>query len=186
MKIKKTFKIILLFISLFLIALPFIVSFNGILTKIVEQNLLYGWIQKGIVPLEAKIIGVILLPFGYRFSFSPLNSLLVINGTAMKITWNCLGWQSFLLFFITIIFGFKGKYRLISIVESLLLGVLGTFWVNILRMLFTILLAVHLPPIFRIVFHDYLAAFVTLVWLFFYWWFSYSFVLEEKKIKVLN
>ena len=57
----------------------------------------------------------------------------------------------------------------------------GTFWLNIGRMLFTILLAVHAPPIFRIVFHDYLAAGTTVIWLFVFWWFAYSFILEERE-----
>jgi len=39
---------------------------------------------------------------------------------------------------------------------------------------------VHLPAVFRVVYHDYLAAITTVIWLFFFWWFSYSFVLEEK------
>jgi hypothetical protein len=64
-------------------------------------------------------------------------------------------------------------------VEALGIGILGTFWLNILRMLLTVLLAVHTPAIFRVVFHDYLAAITTVIWLFGFWWFSYSFVLEE-------
>ena len=32
--------------------------------------------------------------------------------------------------------------------------------------------------------HDYLAAFLTLLWLIFFWWFSYSFILEEKPDKL--
>jgi len=181
-KQKKVFIYIILGFCFLIIVLPFLVSTNNILTKVLEKNLLYGFIQDNLVPIEAKMIGAILIPFGYRYTFSPTNSIISVNGVNMGITWNCLGWQSFLLFFITIIVGFRAKYRLFSVFEALLLGILGTFWVNILRMLFTILLAVHTPPIFRIVFHDYLAAFVTLVWLFFYWWFCYSYILLPKVI----
>ena len=35
-------------------------------------------------------------------------------------------------------------------------------------------------PIFRIVFRDYLAAITTALFLLGFWWFSYSFVLEER------
>ena len=179
-KQKKVFVYIFLGFSLVLVSLPFLVSFNEVLTGIVERNLLYEWIQKNIVPVEAKIMGAILIPFGYDYAFSPTNSIIVVNGLNMGITWNCLGWQSFLLLFITLIVGFRGKYTLASILEALGIGILGTFWLNIARMLFTILLAVHAPAIFRLVFHDYLAAGTTVIWLFVFWYFSYSFVLEPK------
>ncbi len=166
--------------SLVLVSLPFLVSFNEVLTKLVEHNFLYLWVQKHVVPLEAKMMGVILMALGYDYSFSPSNSIIVVNGVSMGITWNCLGWQSFLLFFITLLVGFRGRYTLASILEALGIGVLGTFWLNIARMLFTVLLAVHTPAIFRIVFHDYLAAGTTVVWLFVFWWFAYAYVLEER------
>ena len=117
---------------------------------------------------------------GYKYAYSPSNSIIVINNLNIQITWNCLGWQSFLLFFITLITGLKGKYSKVLVLEALGIGVLGTFWLNIFRMLFTVLLAVHAPAIFRIVFHDYLAAGTTVIWLFIFWWFSYKYILEEK------
>src|SRR4030042_2280787 len=178
---KKVFVAIFLGFSLVMLILPFLVTVNDLLTKLLEKNLLYIFIQTQIVPLEAKMMGVILLLFGYKYAFSPTNSMIIVNGVNMGITWNCLGWQSFLLLFITLIVGFRGKYKILSVLEGLGIGILGTFWLNILRMLLTILLAVHAAPVFRIVFHDYLAAATTVVWLFVYWWFSYSYVLEEKK-----
>lgn len=178
-KQKKVFLAILLVLSLVLATAPFLVTFNEVLTRVVEKNLLYIWVQDNIVPVEAKMMGVILMPFGYEYGFSPSNSMIVVNGINMGITWNCLGWQSFLLMLVTFLVGFKGRFSKISILEALGIGVLGTFWLNIFRMLFTALLAVHAPAIFRIVFHDYLAAITTVIWLFGFWWFAYSFVLEE-------
>lgn len=179
-KQKKTFTVILLVFSLVLAVLPFVVSFNEMLVQVMEKNLLYGWIQEYVVPVEAKMMGAILLPFGYEYGFSPSNSVIVVNGVSMGITWNCLGWQSFLLLMVSLVVGLRGRYSKWSMVEALGIGILGTFWLNILRMLLTVLLAVHAPAIFRIVFHDYLAAITTVIWLFGFWWFSYSYVLEEK------
>jgi exosortase/archaeosortase family protein len=180
-KQKRVFLIIFAGFALLLLVLPLVVSFNELLTRLVEHNYLYTGIQKFIVPLEAKMMGALLIPFGYHYAFSPTNSTIVVNGTHMGITWNCLGWQSFLLLFITLLVGFRGQYSKASITEALAIGLLGTFWLNIFRMLFTILLAVHAPPVFRIVFHDYLAAITTVIWLFAFWWFAYSFVLEERQ-----
>lgn len=58
----------------------------------------------------------------------------------------------------------------------------GTFWINLLRIALTVLLAAFAMPVFRIVLHDYLAAIVTITWLFGFWHFSYSFVLEERNM----
>ena len=137
------------------------------------------------VLIEAKMMGVILMPFGYDYAFSPTNSI-IVDGISMGITWNCLGWQSFLLLGVTLAVGFRGRYTKLSILEALGIGILGTFWLNIFRMLFTILLAVHVPPLFRIVFHDYLAAGTTVIWLFLFWWFAYAYVLEERTVSLVS
>jgi exosortase/archaeosortase family protein len=179
-KQKRVFAYIFLGFSLILAVLPLVVTVNEFLTRIVEENLFYLWIQEYVVPIEAKMMGVMLLPLGYKYAFSPTSSSIVVNGLNMRITWNCLGWQSFLLFFITLLVGFRGKYSKFSVIEALGIGILGTFWLNIFRMLLTVLLAVHTPSIFRVVFHDYLAAGTTVVWLFVFWWFSYAYVLEER------
>lgn len=180
-KQKKVFMALIVGFSLLILSLPFLVSFNEVLTKVVEKNFLYTGVQKYIVPVEAKMMGAILIPFGYDFGFSPTNSKIVVNGVNLSITWNCLGWQSYILLSITLLVGFKGRYKKTSIIESLLIGILGTYWLNILRMILTVLLAVHAPPLFRIIYHDYLAAITTIIWLLFFWWFCYSYVLEEKK-----
>jgi len=179
-KQKKVFLAILLVLALVLATAPFLVTINEVLTRIVEKNLLYGWVQEHVVPIEAKMMGAILIPFGYEYGFSPSNSMIVVNGVKMGITWNCLGWQSLLLLFVSLVVGLRGRYKRWSMMEALGIGILGTFWLNILRMLLTVLLAVHAPAIFRMVFHDYLAAISTVIWLFGFWWFSYSFVLEER------
>lgn len=183
---KKVFIALLLCFSLLIAALPFLVTINDLLTKIVENNRLYIFIQNNIVPLEAKMIGAILIPFDYKYAYSPSNAIVVVNGLSLKISWNCIGWQSFLFLFVTFIVGFRGRYSKSSLIEAFLIGILGTFWLNIIRMLFTILLAIHTPAIFRVVFHDYLAAVTTIIWLFIFWWFSYSFVLKERQVSDLK
>lgn len=177
---KKVFLTIILALALVLATAPFLVSFNDLLTKVVEKNRLYGWIQSDIVPVEARMMGGLLLPLGYQYSYSRTNGLIIVNGMTLSITWNCLGWQSFILMLVSMLVGFRGRYRKLSVLVAVGIGVLGTFWLNILRMLFTVLLAVHAPAIFRVVFHDYLAAISTVAWLLAFWWFSYRYVLEEK------
>lgn len=175
---KKIFRTILIGFVFILILLPFLVTFNDLLTRFVQGNMLYLFIERYIVPVEAKMMGTLMIILGYSFSFSPSNSVIVVNGLPIQISWNCLGWQSMLLLLITFFVGLREKYKKSGIYEVLILGILGTFWVNIFRMMTTVVLAVHARPIFRIVFHDYLAAVVSIVWLFFFWWFSYRYLLE--------
>ncbi len=178
---KQIFIYVLLMFVLMLMVLPFVTTFNHAITKLVESNGFYKAIQDTVVPFEAKFMGAILIPFGYNFITHTEG--FTLNGLYMKFTWNCIGWQSFILLVLTFIFGFSKRYTRLSIVEALAIGIIGTFWINIIRMVFISLLAVNLPPLFRIVFHDYLAALVTIIWLFIFWWFVYSFVLETKDVQ---
>ena len=74
-------------------------------------------------------------------------------------------------------------YTFFSKTEAFLIGLLGTFLINLLRITLTVILLVVARPLFAVVFHDYLAAIVTIVWLIVFWWFAYAFVLDEKQIK---
>jgi Na+-transporting methylmalonyl-CoA/oxaloacetate decarboxylase gamma subunit len=55
-KQKKVFIALFLGFSLVMIVLPFLVTANDLLTKIVEKNFLYLWVQNNVVPLEAKMM----------------------------------------------------------------------------------------------------------------------------------
>ncbi|OGV89163.1 hypothetical protein A2Z41_02395 [Microgenomates group bacterium RBG_19FT_COMBO_39_10] len=178
MKEKKTFGIIFALLAIFLAILPFLVSFNEVLTHLVEKLSFYMWVQERIVPLEVKMVGVLISPLGIDY-LAHQNGM-TVNGIYAGMTWNCLGWQSLLLFLITIVFGLRGNYSFWSSFETFLIGLLGTFLVNLLRLVFVVLLLAYSRPLFAVVYHDYLAAIMTILWLFVFWWFSYSFVLNEK------
>ncbi len=179
MKQKTVFKLILVFLVILLMTLPFIVSFNEILTKIVEKAGWYQWIEKKIIPLEVKLVGVILKPL--KIDFVAYDDGFKANDKYAQISWNCIGWQGLLLFLLTLPFGFRAEsYTFFSKIKAFLIGLLGTFWVNLLRISFTVILLVVSQPLYALVFHDYLAAIVTVVWLVVFWWFSYAYVLEEK------
>ena len=184
MKQKRTFIIIFALLAVSLAVLPFLVSFNEVLTHLVERIGVYMWVQEKIVPLEVKMVGVLVSPLS--LDYVAHQNGLTVNGTYAGMTWNCLGWQSLLLFLITLIFGLRGKYTFWSKFETVLIGLLGTFLVNLLRLVFIVLLLAYSRPLFAVVYHDYLAAIVTILWLFGFWWFAYSFVLVEKKYAIMD
>lgn len=180
MKQKRVFQVALAALAIMLMILPFIVSINDILTRTVEKAGWYSWVQEVIVPWEVKLIGVAVRPLGIDYIAYPEG--FKANGTYARLTWNCLGWQSLVLFLVTLPFGFKGgNFTWLSKMEAFLIGLLGTFLINLFRITFTVLLLAFFRSLFAIVFHDYLAAVMTIAWLIAFWWFAYGFVLEEKK-----
>ena len=182
MRQKRVFQIALAALAIMLAVLPFIVSINDLLTRAVENAGWYAWVQRYIVPWEIKLVGVMVTPLGIDFVAHPEG--FTANGTYAHLSWNCIGWQSLILFLITLPFGLKGgDYTRLSKVEAILIGLLGTFLVNLLRIAFTVVLLVYSRPLFAVVFHDYLAAIMTVIWLVVFWWFSYSFVLEERELE---
>lgn len=177
MKEKRTFAIIFALFAILLAVLPFLVSFNEILTHLVESFRLYMWVQERIVPLEVKMVGVLVKPLGIDY-LAHQNGM-TVNGTYAGMTWNCIGWQSLLLLLITLVVGLRGNYTFWSKVETVLIGLLGTFLVNLGRLTFIVLLLAYFRPLFAVVYHDYLAAIMTIIWLFGFWWFAYSFILQR-------
>ncbi|OGD92418.1 hypothetical protein A3C33_04580 [Candidatus Curtissbacteria bacterium RIFCSPHIGHO2_02_FULL_42_58] len=93
---------------------------------------------------------------------------------------NCIGWQSLVLFGLTVFTGFGGKFTKISLLQAFMIGVLGTFLMNVLRITVVALIAFFAGRLPAVIFHDYFSVVVTIGWLFFFWWFSYAFVLEER------
>lgn len=179
MREKRTFTLIFALLAVFLAILPFLVTFNEALTHLVEKFRLYMWVQERIVPLEVRMVGVLVSPLGIDYLAHPNG--MTVNGTYAGMTWNCIGWQSLLLLIITLVVGLRGNYTLVSKIETILIGLLGTFLVNLGRLTLIVIILAYSRPLFAVVYHDYLAAIVTIIWLFVFWYFAYSFVLESKE-----
>lgn len=184
---KKTLLKIFLIISLVLILLPFWTSFQDVLTRFIMQIGLYRSLQNLIVPYELRIVGTLLTPAGFpiRIGHTYIEWAKATGGNeVIYLAWNCVGWQTLVLFGITLITGLSGKHTLSSKGETLAIGILGTYLINVLRLVLVVVVYFLVGRPFGIVFHDYFSNLITLGWLFFFWWFSYSFVLEERQIIV--
>lgn len=177
-KEKLTFKNIFLVLAILLVILPFLTTFSEQLTGIIQKTPLYLFIQNHIVPVEVRIVALILsllqIPVGID-----TNSL-TVAGQPLQVTWNCLGWQSVLFLLVSFFTGLQGAFKLSSKVEAAAIGLLGTFWINILRITFISILGGYFPSVFAVVFHDYFATLITAAWLFFFWYFAYTFVLAPR------
>jgi len=167
------------------LVLPFVVTFNEFLTKIVEAMGFYMYLQNMIVPSLVRMTGAILqYSFGVQTSVS--SSSIYLQGAGLPIevyiSWNCVGWQSLVLFLFTLVTGLQGPYTPRSKVKCLLLGAEGTFLVNLLRIVLSCLLAFHFGYLPAVIFHDYLGTLLLIAWLGIFWYFSFEVVLERKGV----
>lgn len=181
---KKTFQTLFLITAVILLILPTITTFNEVLTSLVMHFRFYTIIQDFIVPVQAKMITVVLRLFG--ISAYPTITGVGIGriqeiGRHVTISWNCIGWQSFILFVLTLITGLQGPYKAYTKFQTILIGFLGTFLMNITRISLVVLIAYYVNQTAGVVFHDYFSTIMTISWLFFFWWFSFRYVLERKE-----
>lgn len=174
--------VLLMFVVL-LMLLPFATSLNEALTRAVEKMFWYEWMQRHIVPYEARVLSGLLDLIPGVVAYANIKGV-EVDGMQIYVTWNCIGWQSFLLLLVSIAAGFGRRFTLPSQIYSLTFGVAGLFLLNVFRMLLTVLLAVYSPRIFIILFHNYLSVFMTIAWLLFFWWFSYTYVLVPRGSKI--
>lgn len=187
MEQKQTFKKLLAGTAILLAVLPFIVTFSAVLTSLFNKVGAYVWLQNIVVPFEARLVAVLLRLVNINGIITPGQSFAMIlervgkPAMPVQLEWNCLGWQSLILLGITLITGLRGHWKTMSKLEVILLGVLGTFLVNVFRMAFVASMAYYVDEIAAMIIHDYLAALAALLWLIFFWWFSYSFILEPKE-----
>lgn len=173
--------------AILLAVLPFVVTFSAVLTEIFNKIEAYVWLQDKIVPFEARMVAVLLKAVKINGLVTPGNHFAMLlerpgqSYLPVALEWNCLGWQSLLLLGLSFATGLQGKWKALSKVETIILGIVGTFLVNVFRMAFITGLAYYINSVAAMIVHDYFAAFIALVWLIFFWWFSYSFILESKK-----
>ena len=178
--IRKTFSYLFLVLVVILMLLPFVTTFNELLTRIVENSLLYKPIQKYVVPYEVMLVRTIVSWFGIVTIPGTVSYIKNGANSGAFISWNCIGWQSFIILLLSLKTGLEGRFSFFSRIEVLAVGLIGTFMINIFRISLIIILLYYFGRVPAAIVHDYAAVFISLVWLFGFWWFSYRFVLEEK------
>ncbi|MBI4058009.1 hypothetical protein HY405_01710 [Candidatus Microgenomates bacterium] len=175
---------IIILAVLILAFLPFWTSLQDILTRFVMSIGWYRALQDVIVPYELGVMGTILTLVGLpiRIGAAYIEWTKASGGNeVIYLAWNCVGWQTVVLFGITLLTGLSGHFTKVSKLEALAIGILGTYLINVVRLVLVVVVYFWVGRPLGIVFHDYFSNLLTLAWLFFYWWFSFRYVLEEKK-----
>ncbi len=177
---KRIIRLILIMAIILVIILPFVTTFNEFLTRIVEISGLDRFLGEWVAPIEARLVAALLDLVGIPIQLSNDTIYLDKGGLFLPvyISWNCVGWQSFVLFAITLATGFQGAFSRRSKTEAMLLGFLGTFMINILRIAVVAILAFYFGSSLALIVHDYGGTILVLVWLLAFWWFSHGWLLE--------
>ena len=182
----KVFQRIIIVASITFVILPFVTTFNEFLTKLVESFQLVVLIQGSVAPFIVRIVAVLLRTLGVSASISGSN--LFLTGAWMPlrvyINWNCIGWQSFVLLAFTFLTGLQGPYTMKSKLMTVLIGLEGTFLINILRILIPTLLAGNSGYLQAILFHDYLGTLFTLLWMGVFWNYAFENLLLRRSMEV--
>lgn len=173
------FSAILMIAAVILMVMPFWGTVNEFMTAVLIKTRLEVLLERFIVPYEARVMAGVL-------SLFPINAHAVakgvwVNGLFIELQWNCLGWQSVVVLAATYFTGMKQNFSRISRFEAMLIGILGTYLINFFRLTLVGIFATFSGSLAAIIFHDYFSLVLTIVWFLFFWWFAYSFVLEEQK-----
>ncbi len=178
-----TYQMILLLAAGLLLVLPFITTFNEFLTKAVIELRLDAILTNWVVPTEVRFIALILQPFGITTQVTDAALYISKPGSVLPIpvyvSWNCVGWQSFILFGITLVTGLQGRIPRRRKIQVIALGLLGTFWMNILRMSSVALVAYFFGRLPAVIFHDYGGTLMILVWLVIFWYALFTYFLAD-------
>ena len=172
---------LILFTVFALVVLPFTASFNEALTKVVERLEIVSAIQATVAPFivrgVASILGFLGVPCVASGSSVYLTEAWM--PLAIYVNWNCIGWQSIILLALTFVTGLQGDYTYRSKMLVVILGLEGTLIVNIVRIVVPTLLAYGFGRLPAIIFHDYVGALITLIWLASFWYYAFNRILVK-------
>jgi len=174
------FRLLLIMGIILLAILPFVTTFNEFLTRVVEVLGLDTLLTEWVVPFEARMISVLLGIVGIPSQVSSSTIYIEKGGLFLPvyISWNCVGWQSFILYALTLVTGLQGPFTRTSKIEASIVGLLGTFLVNLFRITSVAIVAYLFGHAPAVIYHDYGGTLIILVWLFVFWWFCHGWLLD--------
>src|SRR5437016_13852149 len=162
-----------------LMVLPLVTTFDELLTawamRLGADNPL-----QAIVPVEARMVVSLLGLVGVHAAASG-SHLVVWDGAGsmhtLFISWNCIGWQSLILFGVSLISGLRGGHTLESRAQVLCIGVAATMLLNLMRVSAVAAIAATIGVAPAVFFHDYGGTIVFVGFLFAFWAFAQRWIL---------
>ena len=178
------FAMLLAVTAVLLVVLPFVSTFDDLLT-VIGMRLGIAAPLQWIVPAQVRVTVVVLGLFGMHAGAAG-NQLVVWNANGapqtLFISWNCVGWQSLILLGLSLMVGLRGPMTLATRVQVIALGVLGTVLVNIARITVVCALAALAGYLPAILFHDYGGTLLLVTWLFTFWVIAYRWLVPDQAL----
>ena len=175
------FAMLLALTAVVLVVLPFVSTFDDLLTQIGMRIGIAAPLQ-AIVPAEVRATVAVLSLFGIHAGAAG-NQLVVWNPSGapqtLFISWNCVGWQSLILLGLSLVVGLRGPMTPATRVQVIVLGVVGTVLVNIARITVVCLLAGLAGYLPAVLFHDYGGTLLLVGWLFTFWVIAYRWLVPD-------
>ncbi len=163
-----------------LMLLPLVTTFNDLLT-VWAIGLGANNPLQAVVPAESRMVVSLLGLLGVHAAASG-SHLVVWDGSGsmhtLFISWNCIGWQSLILFAVSLVTGLRGGQSLESRAQVVLIGVAGTMLLNLVRVALVALIAATVGVGPAILFHDYGGTIMFIAFLFAFWAFAQRWVLS--------
>jgi exosortase/archaeosortase family protein len=141
---------------------------------------------QAIVPAEARMVVTLLGLVGVHAAASG-SHIVVWDGAGsmhtLFISWNCIGWQSLILFGISLASGLRGAHSVESRVQVVCIGVAATMLLNLLRVSLVALIAATIGVTPAILFHDYGGTLMFVGFLFAFWAFAQRWILGAPAVQ---
>lgn len=163
-----------------LLFIPFASTFGELLTQLAIVTDLDAALGQWIAPAEGWLARGVLALVG--LPSAAFGSVLVVGegaeAVSLYIAWNCVGWQTAVLFAVSLLTGLQGTWSRRARLEVIALGLFGIVVVNVVRIAVIAIVAYVFGPIPAILVHDYGSIFVTVAYLVAFWVFAYNVVLR--------
>ena len=162
-----------------LMVLPLVTTFDELLTVWAMQLGANNPLQ-AIVPAESRMVVGMLGLVGVHAAAA--GSHLVVWDTAgsmhtMFISWNCIGWQSLILFGVSLLSGLRGTQSLEARAQVVLIGLAGTMLLNLVRVSLVAVTAATVGVGPAVFFHDYGGTILFVAFMFAFWAFAQRWLL---------
>jgi exosortase/archaeosortase family protein len=164
-----------------LMLLPLVTTFDDLLTAWAMQLGADNPLQ-AIVPAESRMVVTLLGLVGIHAAASG-SHLVVWDGSGVMhtlfISWNCIGWQSLVLFGISLVSGLRGGQSAEARVQVVCIGVAGTTLLNLVRVAAVAAIAATIGVAPAVLFHDYGGTILFVGFLFAFWMFAQRWILDS-------